>query len=278
MALLAPKFLDCVVAIGYQTVENKTSWNATGFLYGNCVGEATPPEKGYEYETFLVTNRHVLEDMEKIILRFNPKGKEAAKTFPVPLLNQNGKPRWADHTDKNIDLAVIRISANTLNEHKIAFAHFLSNFDVLSTEGILENGIAEGDFVYILGFPMGLVGDHRNAVIARSGSIARIQDLLDKNSNRYLVDSFVFPGNSGGPVILRPEINWVEGTKASNKSYLIGIVQSYVPYEDVAISQQRKQPRIIFHENSGLTYVHPVEYIEETINHWHSMQKAGDFE
>ena len=81
----------------------------------------------------------------------------------------------------------------------------------------------------------------------------------------YVVDAFVFPGNSGGPVITRPETQSIQGTKFSTKANLIGIVKSYIPYNDVAISQQTNRPRVIFEENTGLTKIEPVDYILETI-------------
>jgi len=47
-------------------------------------------------------------------------------------------------------------------------------------------------------------------------------------------------------------------------SHLIGIVRAYLPYTDLAISQQTGQLRMILHENSGLAEAHPVDYINET--------------
>jgi hypothetical protein len=99
----------------------------------------------------------------------------------------------------------------------------------------------------------------------RSGTLARVRDLLARTSKIFLVDAFVFPGNSGGPVILKPEAIAIEGTKAQIAPYLIGIVQAYVPYQDVAVSLQTGRPRVIFEENAGLAAVHPVDFIEETI-------------
>jgi S1-C subfamily serine protease len=88
---------------------------------------------------------------------------------------------------------------------------------------------------------------------------------LTKANQTFLVDAFVFPGNSGGPVVSKPEALSIEGTKSQNAAYLIGIVQSYVPYQDLAVSLQTKRPRVVFEENSGLAAVHPVDLIEETI-------------
>lgn len=49
------------------------------------------------------------------------------------------------------------------------------------------------------------------------------------------------------------------------RAALIGIVKSYIPFQDVAISQQTKRPRVIFEENSGLANVETVDKILETI-------------
>ena len=59
----------------------------------------------------------------------------------------------------------------------------------------------EGDFIYALGFPMGLVSKDRQHVMVRSGIIARIRDLYENRSTDFTVDAFVFPGNSGGPLV-----------------------------------------------------------------------------
>ena len=72
------------------------------------------------------------------------------------------------------------------------------------------------------------------------------------------------PKNSGGPVILQPSFIAIEGTKPIEKASLIGIVKSYLPYQDMAISEQTKRPRIIFEENSGLASIISAEYIYET--------------
>jgi hypothetical protein len=112
---------------------------------------------------------------------------------------------------------------------------------------------------------MGLVGDERATVIARGGWLARIQDTLADASRSFLIDASVFPGNSGGAVILKPETAAIQGTPAISRALLLGIVAAYVPYRDYAISMQTQRPRVIFEENSGLVTVYPVDCIEQTI-------------
>lgn len=112
---------------------------------------------------------------------------------------------------------------------------------------------------------MGLVGGERNFVIVRSGVIARIRDALAGQSKEFLIDTAIFPGNSGGPVVTKPEVLSISGTKAVDKSYLIGMVSGYVPYQNVAISTQTQRPRVIFEENSGLASVVPIDFVVEII-------------
>jgi hypothetical protein len=112
---------------------------------------------------------------------------------------------------------------------------------------------------------MGLIGGERNYVIARKGTIARIRDVLAGTTKEFLIDAFTFPGNSGGPVMTKPEMVSIQGTPAVGSAYLIGLVKSYIPYTDVAISIQTDRPRVTFEENSGLTAVLPIDFVEETI-------------
>ncbi len=130
-------------------------------------------------------------------------------------------------------------------------------------------GLSEGDGVFILGFPnLGPITEEagrQNFVIVRRGTIARISDCLAGFRDTFLVDGFVFPGNSGGPVVNVPEAMAIQGTQTTDRAYLLGMVSDYVPYDEVAISQQTQRPRIMFEENSGIAEVIPVDVTESLI-------------
>jgi S1-C subfamily serine protease len=262
MALIPPFFLDCVVAIGFDTAKGERQYVATGFLYGNFFKKDGEQKL---YHVFLVTNKHVFEGNEVAWLRFNPEVDEPAREFEVSLLDAEKKQLWLAHPDPEVDLAVIVINAPVLRENKIRFEFFSSDMHIANRKQVLESGISEGDGVFVLGFPMGLIGEKRNFVIVRQGVIARIRDTLTGNSKEFLIDATIFPGNSGGPVVTRPEIVSIEGTKAVSTAYLLGVVSSYVPYIDIAFSTQTKRPRITFEENSGLAAVVPIDYLVEII-------------
>jgi hypothetical protein len=263
MALIPAFFADCVVAIGTVDDKGRPDWIASGFFYGQFL-EAHDNQKR-SYSVYLVSNRHVFRDLAMAYVRCNPKASQPAATWNMPLQDQDGKPLWYSHPNQEIDVAVVPVNIRLLKKKAMQVSYFTSDTHAATIGKLLELGITEGDFAYVLGFPMGLTGGERNVVLVRSGSIARIRDALAHVSNEFLVDAFVFPGNSGGPVVSKPEMLSITGTKSQHAAYLIGVVKSYVPYKDVAISAQTGQPRVVFEENSGLAAVHPVDFIEEAI-------------
>lgn len=263
MALIPPGFLDCVLAIGLLAADGSPQWVGAGFLYGELTPNPVTGEK--VYRTYVVTNRHILEEMDTAYLRFNPEANEPAREFGIPLQNPDGSRIWVAHPDPSVDVAVLPINLGALAQEHIRFSYFLSDVHALDMNKAAELGLTEGDGVYVLGFPMGLVGGARNFVIVRQGSIARIRDALAGASKEFLVDATIFQGNSGGPVISKPEAMAIQGTKALTSAYLVGIMQSYVAFQDIAVSTLTKRPRIVFEENSGLAAVIPIDFVRETI-------------
>ena len=136
---------------------------------------------------------------------------------------------------------------------------------LLTLDQAREIEVSEGDGVFVLGFPLGEAGKERNYAVVRQGIVARVQDWLKGNAQTFLIDASIFPGNSGGPVLLKPEIVSIQGTKRNDRCGLIGMVSSYLTYKEIAISQQTERPRMIFEENSGLAVVVPHNVIQETI-------------
>ena len=273
-AMIPPFFLDCVIAIGLsisqQGAPTRVQWQASGFL----VGQAVEEQKG-QYRIFAVTCAHVINNLRDAVNQ--AKRHARSRTFVTPLARFNPMPgsvaqEYPIHldkfkTDEATDVAVAEINVPVLKQRGISnLAFFPSDQAVADRAKANDLGLSEGDGVYVLGFPLGLVelGKH-NYVIVRSGTIARIRDELNEEQPMFLIDSFSFPGNSGGPVISKPEPFAISGTKAHGTSYLIGMIHGYVPYEDIAVSEQTLRPRVIFEENSGLAEVIPIDYVNDLI-------------
>jgi hypothetical protein len=295
--LVPPHLEDAVVALGsMQPFESpgqpctlRWTTEGTGFLYGYLIKNDPNPAKR-SYMIYLVTNRHVIEDHVKgqrllrmnlqsshltgecsqakpdetiITVRINPvSALTGGQQFPLPINN------WFFHPNNTIDIAGTVLNAPFLQSQGLLDAFFSSDQIVANKEKLKSMGVSAGDGVFVLGFPMNLAGVQRNYVIVRQGCIARISSMLGGADPTFLLDAFTFPGNSGSPVILKPEAISITGTPAQNNAYLIGIVRSYIPYTDLAISPQTGRPRISFEENSGLAEVLPVDNIDEAIRFW----------
>lgn len=272
MALIPPAYLNSVISIGVSVKNEKDESIfkslATGFLVGKPIGEKN--EKGQQsYRLFVVTNRHVFYNektkqyVKEVLFRLNTtEGK--SHHFKVELLNSEDKPIWSMHSDERVDLAVLPINANAISEAGVDFYFFREN-DLFYAKDFGSRNISTGDGLFVLGFPMSISGKSKNFVIVRQGIIARVDEevLEDKF---YFIDASAYPGNSGGPVIVKPEIVSIQGTKSNNSAGLIGVISSGVTYSDVAISQQTGEARVIFTEQTGLVKVVPVELIYEIID------------
>jgi S1-C subfamily serine protease len=284
-ALVPPFFTYCVVGIGGQVSEIRDGrpvnprWVATGtgFFYGR-LSKPDPDLAKRQYDVYLVTAKHVVDQWRtqqaagpakgllfgELMVRVNP----IAVTSPaIDVAVNEFKDKDAGWTSNPAgkDVSVLSVNFDILRQRAVAVNFFAEDEMAADVSKLRDLKVAGGDGVFILGFPMGLIENWRNAVIIKSGIIARIEDVLIARSDAFLIDALVFPGNSGGPVVLRPEITSISGTPAQNRSYLIGMVISYQPYIDVGVSQQTQRPRITFEENSGLASVLPTDYIAAAI-------------
>lgn len=266
------------MAIGRKEVNPVTGqaqWiaEASGFLYGEFLRKID--EKQSRYLLFLVTNRHVIEDHATLTkaplsVKFNLVATGPAREYDIPLLDEHGKPIWRVHPNPAVDVAIIAVNGQFLQSGGARFDYFQSDNDLLMKKQARELGLSEGDGVFVLGFPMGLVGQQQDYVIVRQGAIARVRDTLESSTGEsFLIDSLIFPGNSGGPVVLRPDVVSIQGAKpAIDKALLIGVVKGYLPYTDMAVSPQTKHLRVTFEENSGLAEVIPIDYVEEVVQEY----------
>ena len=257
MSLIPSRYLDTVVAIGYRQLDSSIRYTASGFVYGF---EADQKDKGHkQYFSFIVTNRHVLKGSSVLFTRQN---YPSVPNYPsgANLVGDAPTEKWTAHPDPDIDVAVFPTQVPGLDTGPVSF---YNDTDTMLRGELIRTEFREGDEVFVLGFPLAMVGGDKNYVIARQGIIARIQDWYDGAAKSYLIDSSIFPGNSGGPVLAKPTLH-TYGT-AITRAKLIGMVSAYVPFQDVARSDQTGLPMLASQENSGLAVVVPVDAIEETI-------------
>lgn len=261
MALLPPGYLDAVVAIGTKK-KNEIIWNGTGFFY---IYKRKSKETTY---LFLITNKHIIDNAveerkKHIFLKLNRLKSSESVNCEINLFDDNNSPLYMNHP-KGVDISIIELNYSKFDD-KINMQAFLSDKTAFTIDELRDSEVTEGDDVFVLGFPMGNVGIKRKSTIVRKGCIARISDVINHENNEMLLDALIFPGNSGGPVILKPNPFRIKGTKAHKNAVLIGIINEYLSYEDIAKSEQTGHIKAIFTDNSGLASAFPVDFINQVI-------------
>lgn len=254
MSLIPSQYLDSVVAIGRCQPNSSIRYTATGFVYSASAGL---DEKGLRLaRTFIVTNRHVIEGAGVLSSR-------QSLASGIQIVSESPEENWVVHPNSDVDIAVLPVNSPSLNGINIRQDMFYNETNALLRDRLIKMEFREGNEVFVLGFPLALVGNVKNYVIARQGIVARIQDWYDDAARSFLIDASIFPGNSGGPVLAKPTL-YTYGTVITT-AMLIGVVSAYVPYRDIARSDQTGHPILSYAENSGLAVVFPVNAIEETI-------------
>ena len=204
----------------------------------------------------MVTCKHVMDGLldqneSELIIRLNRLNHQGMQTFRADL-SRNRKSGYFEHP--TADVVVMLASWKKLNIRGIQWETFTAGQNVFTRQDAYEAGLSEGDGVFILGFPIGWVAGKQDYPIVRHGVLAQIQGWLNREHDTFLLDGSIFPGNSGGPVVTKPQTEAVVGTQTIPKSWLIGMTSAY-----------KINPGIAERENADLGIVIPMETINETI-------------
>jgi hypothetical protein len=149
----------------------------------------------------------------------------------------------------------------------ITLQHILSN-RALGTKRLCDLGAGEADQVVVLGFPLGIVDPPAGRPIVRSGVIARIQDVYDSFGTTIMIDVQVFPGNSGAPVFLLPQLYTTTDQPPIVEEGLIGVVHALHTSPQTRPDPSTGTAVIVTRENAGLGYVQTVAVLHQTIEHF----------
>ena len=258
MAIIPESYLNATVAIGVADGD-VTSWIGTGFFVIRNLGEYGVGRP------YLITNKHVFAGKHIVILRMTNQLTGELVNVPASLVDGE-KSLYLVHPDPNIDVAVLPLNADFITGNNLAYSAFDIDCDAATSDQLRREGFDEGSFIYMLGFPLGLVNYRSLTPVCRMGCVSRIDQFQVAETGNYLIDMQNFPGNSGSPVVSRPELLSVGETKALPKSLLVGIVHSYIPYRVPLVDMQTGRTVEVREENSGLANVHPVEYIQQIIS------------
>jgi hypothetical protein len=207
----------------------------------------------------LVTNRHVVDHDDDLILHISPRGSSNPTRLSLKAFRTDADPIWVPHPDPTVDVAVTGSIQGWLNQKGLDPLPWIPWPIALNVAGMRAQEITEGDAVFLLGYPRGIVppGQTHHPIVRRGG-IARVQDTLDTADRAFLVDAPAFPGNSGGPVILEPRFHQVDptATPLDSGTALLGIISSAHLFPD---------PSGVSHY-MGLSAVFTVDCIDEALD------------
>ena len=260
MAIIPESFLNSVVSIGVRINSTNIAWIGTGFFAGRASGQEN------QVYPMLVSNKHVFEGNDTIVIRMKKRESDELLEMNASLRKEDRTPMYYTHNNNQIDIAILPLNAQVIYDNSLDFPCFDIENNAMSSNELRSNGVDEGSIIYMLGFPMGLVNMSSNLPICRMGCISRMSETQINEQHNILADIQNFPGNSGSPIITRPEFVSITGTSSLQKSVLLGIVHSYIPYKENLISSQTNEIVEIRSENSGIALVHPVEYIREIVD------------
>jgi hypothetical protein len=195
---------------------------------------------------FIVTADHVVAENSELSFRI-PQKNGAPPTHISHQVMLNEHPfDWVRDTES--DIAVIPYIPSPNDDiMEVSGEYSLADYD----------DVKVGDEVYVLGCPSSVVGDvDPSTHYVRNGIVSAKVD-----PPRIILDAFVFPGNSGGPVFWKPSIGMhyaggITGPSIEGRDpKLVGIVSALLQYKDEAFSKQTGHSRVTFEENSGLAVV-----------------------
>lgn len=251
MALIPKGYIDAVVSIGVKQPEDKIVWIGTGFFVHRRINDK-------EVLPFLVSNKHIFEGKSCVVIRMRETQENKLVLMDVSLNDRR--------VHKFADIAAVMLSGTTITQRHLKFSSFDINNNSFSSFELRDNGVDEGSLVYMLGYPMGLVNVNSELPICRMGCIARISEEQIAESHDALLDIQNFPGNSGSPIVNKPENIGIQGTNILDRCMLIGIIHAYIPYRESLINSQTHEVVEVRSENSGIALMHPVEYIRDVID------------
>lgn len=179
--------------------KNGKTKSGTGFFYEYKIETGNYADK---YSMFLITNRHVIEDSNYVILEFKEKLDKG-----VTLLGNTFKIRinepWQIHPNNKIDLAILPFTKILIYLEDVKkqpfFEPILNKITYFKEKNDLINILEE---IFFIGYPRGIYDRENNIPIIRKGTTAT-PIIFDYNDLPiFLIDASVYPGSSGSPVFI----------------------------------------------------------------------------
>jgi len=148
---------------------------------------------------YIVTNKHVVHDKEKITIQFlegSDSGPVLGKVIPYYIEN----PEDEFITHEKYDLAILPMD-NIFKELSKKQISISPSF--ISSSSLVDHRTPPIDDVYFVGYPDGLWDTYNFLPILRKGVSATLLDIDYGGKKRFLIDANTIPGSSGSPIFVK---------------------------------------------------------------------------
>ena len=169
------------------------------------------PKKPERMVPLIVTAKHVVGDLKRIIGRFTPKTGSAPIIFPYDLHTLRKEGDLWEHPDKGVDLVVFRSPVLKEVKYDCIPTEFIA-----SREDYSQEAIRTTDRVIFPCLLVRFMGRERNYPVVRDGTIALIpeepvpltyevgNEEINTVQHIILLDATSIQGASGAPIFLWP--------------------------------------------------------------------------
>jgi S1-C subfamily serine protease len=220
---ISEELLFAIVLI--ETTTNGVKGFATGFVYLAQRSDRQIP--------VIVTNRHVISGATSATMTFTRRGDEGPDIgHRVAVQIDEFEQRWFGHHRPDTDIVVMPISAISAEIKATGKQPYYRAIpeSMIPTEADVS-GLDALEEVVIYGYLSGFYDTYNLLPIVRRGMTATPIRFDYEGSPGFLVDAPIFPGSSGGPVLINSTAEYVDinGTMhfGDRRTYFLGVISKY---------------------------------------------------
>lgn len=181
---------------------------------------------GTPAQTFVVTNRHLVENVRRGGLVFtHGKNRQPLIGQRFQLHIEDFSHAWFMHPDPEVDIAVVpmRPLEQAAREQGVALYYHSVDAQMFPDAAALRAFDALEEVLFI-GYPSG-VWDQLNLMpIMRRGTTATPMALDFEGRQEFLIDAAVYPGSSGSPVFIYQPQGLRPSLPGDRKLFFVGVV------------------------------------------------------